>query len=694
MGAIQSLVADDRESSSAPYFPLFEDMCGGDVAGLCDDAAPAAGDETQAKAAASPVTLSGTDENTCTVPDDNDTVPHDPVISNIVDSDADQGLENSEELDDYSMDNVVRDASRPAAYNNAASKEQTTVLQKVLDSKDRDDTPLNDTLATVDIADVSSSSDEEELGSGTGEAFAIGIGDTNSKQPVKLTTPVDSHDVKPFCTRRKWLFVIIGVASVAAIAALSCTVVFGSKKANKAAAASSSGRDGQYDSDDGGGTSSHSGPGIRKTWPPTSVQNAVPTALPIPAPTSLPTTRVDEMVTSEVAATSPPTASNTSGVSPDATPNATTQEETGGVQGNDLPVDPTSIPTTAITVDVSPTLSPTFSVKTDEPTFTGIEPTDAPTNTIIENKDDDDTSNLPQYDTFSFYVMGDAPYTTAEEDLVREQLSDISKEVSSDDMFLFHVGDMMRAKTTFCRRRRYQFIEDAFTQELPNLPTFLIPGDNDWNDCPDPDLAWQYWEEYFLSFERNFLGVRSFLPSVERQPNRQENLAFVLNGVLMIGLNQVAGIDDVGYEKRLNHNKEWIDEQVDRYESDMNNGSIRLCIIFAHSGKGVRVFRHIAERLSGFPFPTIVFKGDGHNFSASNTIKGVGWDLFKSVQVDQGGKAPPIKVSIQGTTKQALKNPITGKKDGEGVKVFWDLVRVDRRGGLYSNYVEEDFADE
>jgi len=665
MGAIQSLATNDREGSSTPYFPLFEDMCGVDVAGLCDDAAPAADDETQAKAAASPVTRSGPDDNTCTVPDDNDTVPRDTVIGDIVTSDDGQGLENSEELDDYSMDNI--------AHNNAASKEQITVLKKVLDSKDRDGSPLDDTLVTVDVADVSSSSDEE-LGSGTGKAFAFGIGDTSSKQPVKLTAP------SAICVRRKWLFVIIGVASVAAIAALSCAVVFGSKKANKAAAASSSGRGGQYDSDDGGGTSSHGGPSSRKTWPPTSVQNAVPEALPISAPTLLPTIRVHEVVTSEVAETPSPTASNTSGVSTDAT----------DVQENELPADPTSIPTTAITVDVSPTLSPTFSVKTDEPTFAGIESTDAPT--IIENKDDNDSSNLPQYDTFSFYVMGDAPYTAAEEDLVRKQLSDISKEVSSDDMFLFHVGDMMRAKTTFCRRRRYQFIQDAFTQELPNLPTFLIPGDNDWNDCPDPDLAWEYWEEYFLSFERNFWGVRSFLTSVERQPSRQENLAFVLNGVLIIGLNQVAGLDEVGYEKRLNHNKEWIDEQVDQYESDMNNGSIRLCIIFAHSGKGVRVFRHIAERLSGFPFPTMVFKGDGHSFSASNTIKGVGWDLFKSVQVDAGGKAPPIKVSILGTTKQALKTPLL--KDGEGVKVFWDLVRVDRRGGLYNNNVEEDFADE
>ena len=61
---------------------------------------------------------------------------------------------------------------------------------------------------------------------------------------------------------------------------------------------------------------------------------------------------------------------------------------------------------------------------------------------------------------------------------MKEQLAEISAIVTDEDMFLFHVGDLMRAKTTFCQRSSYQFIEDAFTQDLPNLPVFLIPGDN------------------------------------------------------------------------------------------------------------------------------------------------------------------------------------------------------------------------
>ena len=364
---------------------------------------------------------------------------------------------------------------------------------------------------------------------------------------------------------------------------------------------------------------------------------------------------------------------------------------------------PTTAPTDTMLFKKHDTSEPTYtpSIISNEPSDgpsgsptrpTTAEPTNEPSNRP--------TNDLPQYDTFSFYVLGDAPYTEAEEFLLRQQLSDISNSVTDEDMFLLHVGDLMRARTTHCARRNYQFIEDVFTQELPNLPVFLIPGDNDWNDCPDPDLAWQYWEDHFMAFERNYMGVRPYLPFVERQPERQENFGFVLNGVLIIGLNQVAGIDDIGYEERLDHNIMWIDEQVNKYQDEMASGTrIRLCIIFAHSSKGARVFRHAQRMLSGYSVPTLVLKGDGHTFDVSNNLRDVGqnfgWDLFKVVQVARGGMAPPMRITIQGTSAEALKAPIeVGESNNE--LVFWDgLVFLDRRGGIYSTFVEaEDVDDE
>lgn len=201
-----------------------------------------------------------------------------------------------------------------------------------------------------------------------------------------------------------------------------------------------------------------------------------------------------------------------------------------------------------------------------------------------------------------------------------------------------------------------------------------------------------------LAFEQQYLGVRSYLPLVERQLVRQENLAFVLNGVLFFGLNQVGGVDDANYEQRLDDNQAWIDEQVIKQEDDMANGRIRLCVIFIHSAKGSRVFRHIKRALSGHSFPTLFFKGDGHNFILSDNLRDVGqsfgWHLFQAVQVDQGGKAPPIKITVKGTTAEALSTPLELLDTSDNSTIFWDFVRLDRRGGVYSTFVETDGVDD
>ena len=147
---------------------------------------------------------------------------------------------------------------------------------------------------------------------------------------------------------------------------------------------------------------------------------------------------------------------------------------------------PTDVPTyhPISSPSLPPSRIPSISKDTDEPTIktdppspqsiTG-ETTTGPSSVLSTQIDH---NNVPEYDTFSFYVTGDSPYSPAEEEIVKKELAEISELVTDEDMFLFHVGDLMRAKTTFCQRSSYQFIEDAFTQDLPNLPVFLIPGDN------------------------------------------------------------------------------------------------------------------------------------------------------------------------------------------------------------------------
>ena len=34
--------------------------------------------------------------------------------------------------------------------------------------------------------------------------------------------------------------------------------------------------------------------------------------------------------------------------------------------------------------------------------------------------------------------------------------------------------------------------------------TIIIPGDNEWNDCPDPAKAWAHWVRHFTRFDQRW----------------------------------------------------------------------------------------------------------------------------------------------------------------------------------------------
>jgi len=61
----------------------------------------------------------------------------------------------------------------------------------------------------------------------------------------------------------------------------------------------------------------------------------------------------------------------------------------------------------------------------------------------------------------------------------------------------------------------------------------VIPGDNDWVDCPDEDVAMNKFHEYFI--EREIGRSSSF--KLNRQSGREENFSFMHHGILFLGLN-------------------------------------------------------------------------------------------------------------------------------------------------------------
>ena len=231
-----------------------------------------------------------------------------------------------------------------------------------------------------------------------------------------------------------------------------------------------------------------------------------------------------------------------------------------------------------------------------------------------------------------FSAMGDIPYTAEEYPVLQQQIAELPKE----SVFAVHVGDIKTGQVP-CTESIYQDVA-AILAKSP-CPLFIVPGDNEWNDCANPDAAWTLWTKHFKRFDEKW--KHGF--TIKRQDNRDENFAFVRSEVLFIGINIVGGrVHDADeWKRRHAENLEWTRRNLEQYRD-----SIRSAIIFGHAFP-LRVhddyFKGLNKVAADFRKPVLYLHGDGHRwirdrpFDAQNILR---------IQVDQGRIAPPIKVTV------------------------------------------------
>lgn len=439
--------------------------------------------------------------------------------------------------------------------------------------------------------------------------------------------------------------------------------------------------------------------GIQPTDAPASPG---PTLSPTPGPTSEPTASP-----STLAPTSPmPSAAPVDGPTTDApttlspTPLPTPAPSTTSPTSEPT-VGPTPLPTPV------PTPIPTPMPTTAEPTP---EPSRSPTISQAPTRFDDEH-------TFSFYVMGDIAYRQSEKDLLIEQLEEIKVVegvTSADDqdkkngasgaftgnpvdpydgetLFMVHVGDIFTTARPYsedCPYSEYKEIADIFTSHS-HVPTFVLPGDNDWTDCPNATVAWEHWSDNFVGFEQHRAWERvNFVPEkTVRQAIRPENFAFHFRSVLFLGLNLIAGSagktqPEAEWNLRIDQCMEWAESNVDDYIRRRGDAP-RAVIIFGHARRGREVFFLLQDLLEDYAIPVLYIHGNGHEFYVDVPI--IEWPHYKEVQVDQGANARPIKMTVRGTTKQALNRPFL--QENLNQHVFANMIKLDRRGGLYPDAV-------
>src|SRR5881396_2879700 len=168
-----------------------------------------------------------------------------------------------------------------------------------------------------------------------------------------------------------------------------------------------------------------------------------------------------------------------------------------------------------------------------------------------------------------FSATGDVPYGDSQVAVFQGQIEDHN--VYSPSEFFVHLGDILSGSES-CSEFRYQRVADIM--HVLTVPAYIVPGDNETINCSSPSSGWNLWVKYFMRFEDYFCGT----PLTERQTGRQENFAFVKNGVLFVGINLVGGNNDT---KIMQDDATWSSQQLTGKKS-----SVRAAVFFAQDGTG------------------------------------------------------------------------------------------------------------
>ncbi len=263
----------------------------------------------------------------------------------------------------------------------------------------------------------------------------------------------------------------------------------------------------------------------------------------------------------------------------------------------------------------------------------------------------------------TFAAMGDVPYgltkeaIEAEEEILKAQLIDLNKDETIG--FTVHVGDIKKGAIP-CKEGVYETVSEIL--ETSKVPVFIIPGDNEWNDCKDPKEAWEFWETHFMRFDEKW--DHEF--DVKRQKGRKENFAFLENGVLFLGLNLVGGKihKKKEWESMIEDDLDWLTKQFSEHSS-----SVSSAVVFIHANPGKLdgdEFDHKKEEYKPiikfldketakhFPKPILMIHGDGHKWIHDFPFPNAGSRITR-VQVTQGGLEAPLKVEVTDNPDQPFR---------------------------------------
>lgn len=241
----------------------------------------------------------------------------------------------------------------------------------------------------------------------------------------------------------------------------------------------------------------------------------------------------------------------------------------------------------------------------------------------------------------------------------------------TDGQFLVHVGDINKANLkTSCYEENYTTLKTIMLN-APN-PVFVLAGDNDIVDCPNPIQGNIFWQKHLSRFELNWSSSASqypFLSQVQRQPNRDENFAFYFRGVLFFGIDMVQPQNPLdAYDENLittptngtskslayttvSDDLAWTRKMMQELPAAADDEPLSHIVIFSHAQPNTvrdrAFFDEMKLDIEALIVPCLYIHGNGHVWEYEQNAFGI--NSILRVQVDRGGIAAPVKVQVGGT---------------------------------------------
>ncbi|RPD98777.1 hypothetical protein EGM88_06195 [Aureibaculum marinum] len=264
---------------------------------------------------------------------------------------------------------------------------------------------------------------------------------------------------------------------------------------------------------------------------------------------------------------------------------------------------------------------------------------------LISCDSTEDKTENTKTNTIMFSVIGDVPYGTTQRDGLINLIE--KHNAQNDSEFVVHVGDIKKGSEP-CDENAYIDI-NAILKKF-TVPTFIVLGDNEYNDCDNPNQAFIFWKSHFLKFHENW----NFPYPITYQTNRTENFSWVQDKILFIGLNIVGSSvhDENEWQKRLTDNGNWVKQLL-----EIHKKHIEATVIFAHANiieAGSKKFEPFTNLFKAsaktFEKPILFLNGDGHFWIKNNP-----WEEKNITRVQINGGVDALKVIINPN----LENPFS-----------------------------------